>query len=476
MSAISNAKWVALSQFARIVSQLANIFLLARILNPSDYGLMAMATVVTNLALVLRDQGTSTALIQSKTLTHQTINTVYWLNVLIGMIIWLVMTIASPLIADYFKHNELRQILCLLAFIFPISSISISHQALLERASKFKQLAFVELSASILAMLIAIIAALQGCGVYSLVLQAILVSVLTTIQIYWISDWKPNGKPSFLAFKNIFPFTGHMTVFQLITYFFRNADGMVVGRILGAVSLGIYSMAYRVMLLPVQNITWAASRALLPVMSQQQDNQQEMRKLYLQTLGFISFLTAPLMAGIFSIREVFVAVAFGMKWEAISSLLAWLTLVGYLQSISSTAGTVFMAQGKSRLLMWVALCNAGIHVVAFVLGTQWGVTGVAQGYFFASLISGILTLVIASNLVGSRAKDMLLTCLPSITIACLMCMVIRWVYFNSAHAWSNHFVHLLLLSLLGVMLYLFAYIVLYKHTLLDYVEKVFNKQ
>jgi PST family polysaccharide transporter len=438
MSAVSNAKWVAVSQAARIVSQLANIFVLARILPPSDYGLMAMATVVTNLALLIRDQGTSAAIIQKESLEHNTINTVFWFNILIGLFLAVLIMVSAPLISNYFKHDELINILLLLALVFPISSSSISHQAILERESKFKKLAFIEIKASGIAMIVAVIAAFYGAGVYSLVLQVILLALLSSIQIWLASDWRPQGKPSLSELKNLLPFTGHMTAFQLVSYVNRNSDSMVIGRLLGASSLGVYSMAYRVMLLPVQNITWAASRALFPVMSRQQNALDEMGKLYLQTLGFISFLTAPLMAGIFSVRELFVEVAFGHQWLPVAGVLAWLTAVGFMQSISSTTGTVFMAQGKTKILMWVTIFNAAIHLPAFILGAYSGVEGVAQWYFYASFISAIVSLKIAGGLVHSSGLKIFKTCMQSIMVAIVMALTVRVVYWYSLGMWHNN--------------------------------------
>jgi len=476
MSAASNVKWVAVSQTARIVSQLANIFVLARILPPSDYGLMAMATVVTNFALLLRDQGTSAAIIQKEGLAHNTINTVFWFNILVGVLIAIIIMACSPLIAGYFKHSELINILLMLAIVFPISSSSISHQALLERESKFKKLAFIELTSSIIAMVVAVIAALNGAGVYSLVLQAILMALLSSILIWITSDWRPKGKPTIGELKAILPFIGHMTAFQVITYFFRNADSMVVGRLLGAVSLGVYSMAYRVMLLPVQNITWAASRALFPVMSRQQNVPDEMGKLYLQTLGFIAFLTAPLMAGIFSVREVFVEVAFGQQWLQVSSVLAWLTPVGFMQSISSTTGTVFMAQGKTKLLMWVSLFNAVLHLLAFWLGAQHGVSGVAEWYFYASVISGLISLRIAGSLVNCSAIQMLDACIRPLAIAVIMSVVLRAIYWHSFGMWWNNVAALVVLTSLGITIYFAAYYLFLRETFNSYLSKIFKNK
>lgn len=475
MSAVSNAKWVAVSQIARITSQLANIFVLARILPPSDYGLMAMATVVTNLALLIRDQGTSAAIIQKEDLTHHTINTVFWFNVMVGVVIALMIALCSPIIADYFKHDELIAILVILALIFPISSSSISHQALLERESKFKKLAFIEVISSLIAMVVAVAAALYGAGVYSLVLQAILMALLSSVQLWMVSSWRPQGKPSWQELKTLLPFTGHMTAFQLITYFFRNADSMIIGRLLGAVSLGVYSMAYRIMLLPVQNITWAASRALFPVMSRQQNDLDEMGKLYLQTLGFISFLTAPLMAGIFSVREIFVLVAFGQQWLPVAGVLAWLTAVGFMQSMSSTTGTVFMAQGKTKLLMWVSLFNAILHLTAFWLGSRHGVVGVAEFYFYASFLSGLFSLIVAGKLVNTSGFQMLKVCAPAVLISLAMCLIVRSIYFYLNFAWLNDVIALITLAGVGIIFYIAAYYFFMKDTFNSYLSKLSKK-
>jgi len=301
-------------------------------------------------------------------------------------------------------------------------------------------------------------------------------ALLSSILIWITSDWRPKGKPTIGELKAILPFTGHMTAFQVITYFFRNADSMVVGRLLGAVSLGVYSMAYRVMLLPVQNITWAASRALFPVMSRQQNAPDEMGKLYLQTLGFIAFLTAPLMAGIFSVREVFVEVAFGQQWLQVSSVLAWLTPVGFMQSISSTTGTVFMAQGKTKLLMWVSLFNAVLHLLAFWLGAQHGVSGVAEWYFYASVISGLISLRIAGSLVNCSAIQMLDACIRPLAIAVIMSVALRAIYWHSLGMWWNNVAALVVLTSLGITIYFAAYYLFLRETFNSYLSKIFKNK
>lgn len=273
----------------------------------------------------------------------------------------------------------------------------------------------------------------------------------------------------------LLPFTGHMTMFQLITYFFRNADSMVVGRVLGAASLGIYSMAYKVMLLPVQNITWASSRALFPVMSRQQGNLEEMGKLYLQTIAFIAFLTAPLMAGIFALREPFVDVAFGHQWSHVASVLAWLTPVGFMQSISSTTGTVFMAQGKTRLLMWMSLASALVHVLAYYIGASKGVNSVAEWYLYASIVTGIPLVLIAGKFVKSSAVDLIKAIWKPILVSLLMCFATRHTF-----EMINHHLSLLasfiLATLFGLLFYLLVNYIFFPSLIKTYLNKVFARK
>ena len=472
MSALSNVKWVAVSQAVRILSQLANLFLLARLLPPSDYGLMAMATVVTNFALLLKDQGTSAVLIQKEMLSNRTITTIFWFNIIIGLVIAFSIIGFSSAISIYFKQPQLIPILCSLAIVFPISSSASSHQSLLERNSEFKKLAIIEIISSTLAMIAAVIAAIQGWGVYSLVLQALLISLLSSIQIWSISTWRPDGKPSFEEMKSILPFTSHMTGFQLITYFFRNMDSIIIGRMLGVASLGTYSMAYKIMLLPVQNITWAASRALYPVMSRQQTALNEMGQLYLQTISLIAFITAPLMAGIFALREIFVAVAFGNHWLNVAGVLAWLAPVGFIQSISSTTGTVFMALGKTKVLMYFALFSAFVHITAYFIGSAWGLEGVAEAYLIAALFTALPALAIAAKFVGLSIFDVFNEIKRSIIVSILLCITLRFCYTKFSGMWGSDILEFSILVLIGILLYFLLSIFFFKQQTVNFFNKL----
>ena len=389
MSAMSNARWLTLSQASRIILQLVSLFVLSRLLQPSEYGLLAMATVATNFAFLLRDMGTGAAVVQKENLTEETTSTVFWLNVGMGLFLALALVIASPFLAIYFRIDRLAPVLCLLSIVFPITSASAVHQSLLERRSGFKTMARIEIVSSLVGLVVAITLALLGFGVYSLVWNMLASSICSSLQLRATSTWRPKKIWDMVELRSLWGFSGNLTGFNFINFFARNADSMVIGRVLGSVQLGIYSQAYKVMMFPLQNMTYVASRALFPVMSRQQGERDKMAQLYFRSLGLIATLTAPLMAGLWLLREPFVAIALGKQWGQVPIVLAWLAPVGFLQSLISTTGSVFMATGRTDLMMRLGLLGTVLQVGSFFIGVNWGIEGVACCYLIANILNGI---------------------------------------------------------------------------------------
>lgn len=394
--AMSNARWISLSQGVRVLAQLLGIALLARLLPPEAYGLMAMAGVVTNLGYLLRDMGTGAAIIQSPTISERLTGTVHWTNVGLGLSLGLfIAALASPL-AQVFHEPGLAPVLVLLAFIFPFSALGVVRQALLERESRFARVALIEIGATLIGLAAAVVLALHDYGVLALAAQALLTAALSSIGLALASNFRPQLRWSRYDFRTVAGFSGKLTLFNVVLYLSRNADSAIIGRLLGAPALGIYSLAYRVMLFPVQNLTYVASRALFPVLSR--SSREEGGALYLKSVGFIAFITAPLMAGLFVLREPFVAVVFGTRWEPAVVVLAWLAPVGFIQSMVSTTGTVFMAAGRSGQLLNLGVLSMLLQIAAFAIGAHWGIEGVATCYLIANLINAIPALSCCASL------------------------------------------------------------------------------
>lgn len=417
---LNSARWVGLSQAAKIAFQLISMVVFARILPPSDYGVMAIAGVVATLAGMLREMGTGVAIIQKKDLTDQITSTVFWLNIGTGILIGLVLWLISPLLGIFFKEPELPGVLTIFALLFPISSATTVHQGLIERRSEFKTLAIMGVTSQAIGLAVAIIAALNGAGVYSFVVPSIFSAIISSIWLWSKSGWRPKLIWSSQEFRDLIRFTGHLTAYNFINYFARNADSIIIGKVLGAAALGNYSMAYKLMLFPVQNMSWVVNRVLLPALSRLQDNKPEARALYFKSLGLVLTLSAPMMVGLWVLREPFVQFVFGPKWNIVIVLLAWLAPVGLIQSAVSTTGTVFTAYGRTNLLFHLGTLSTIFFVAGFWLGAQYGLLEVAMFYFFSNLISAILNGYFALRTLEATFSDLVYALKPSIVSAAIM--------------------------------------------------------
>jgi len=424
---LNNIKWAAFSQLARIGSQIASVTLLARLLSLSDYGLLAIAAIFTNFAMLFRDFGTGSALIQRETLTDGLKASVFWLNMALGGLICLTLIVASFAVARFYESPTLVPVLCLMALSFPVACSSIVHQSLLERDSLFKRIAAVESVAVVLALLAAVAAALAGWGVYALVAQTLVAALVQSVMLWAMSDWRPALRPRLDGLREITRYSGNVSAFQFVNYFARNADSFIIGKLLGSAVLGLYSVAYRLMLFPVQNMSHVVARAVFPLMTQahQQGGSGALADVYLRSLSVITFGTAPVMAALWFFRDPTVAVVFGHKWEGAEALLAWLAPTGFIQSVLSTSGSAFLATGHAELMFRYGLIGSVLQVAAFIGGVQFGVVGLTQAYLLATVLNLLVTMWAVLRLLEANAAQLLRAVYPQM-LAAVVAGVIVW--------------------------------------------------
>lgn len=454
MSAVRNVRWVGMIQVTRISVQLLGLLVLSRLLTPADFGLVAIVFAITNFALLLRDMGMASAIIQRDTLDEETVLTAHWTNCFIGLGLAVVLLGFSFFADDVFKAPGLTPLVQLSALSFPFLSATAVHQALLERASKFSTVARIEIVALLTGFTVAVVSAYLGAGPYSLVLQTLTVAVLSAIQFWIASDMKVRWSWSADHAKDLWGYSGSLFGFNLVNYFSRNADTMIIGRVLGPAALGPYSLAYRVMLFPLQNLTFVATRALFPMMSRHQNSPQELGAMHLRLLSVISFFTAPMMAGLFVLREPFVDVALGDSWGMVAALIMWLAPIGFIQSLVSAGGVVFQALGRTDLLLRLGIFSSILHVTGFFAGVQWGLLGLAAAYFIVTLINAVMSLGVLLHLMQQTVPRLLGAILPSIAKALIMATLLYFADIELRAMAFPPLVRLLALSAGGGVIFL----------------------
>lgn len=382
----SGLSWAGVAQLGKIFFQLVSIVILARLLPPSDYGLMAMAATVTAFANLFRDFGTGAALVQSQDIDKSLKQSVFYFNIFLGLLLSLALLIFSPLFSAFFNEPRLKNVLYALSPVFIATSFGIVQQSLLERNSLFKKIALIEILSSSIALIFALFIALKGGGVYALVVQSVSTAAITSSLLWISSEWRPKINFKNLSIKQIWKFSSNVFLFNFVNYFHRNADSFLIGRFLGPSDLGIYNVAYRILLFPLHTVTFVIARASFPIYSRNQDDLEGIGLHYLEMLKTIAFITAPLMGLIWTVREPFLHVVLGAKWMGAAEVMAWLVPVGFFQSMVSTSGSVLNAIGRSDILRNLGFVGVPFLVASIVIGLQWGIVGVAMAYCVANFL------------------------------------------------------------------------------------------
>lgn len=382
-------RWASVSQAGRSAVQFAANAVLARLLTPKDFGLLGMALIVTGFAAVLRDLGTSAAIIQRKEVSRGLVSSIFWINAGLGLVAAAITFAVSPLVAAFFGQPPVAPILRMLSLSFVLAGLGVVHQAMLQRSLRFRSLAAVDLASATVSAAVGIGLALAGSGVWSLVYQALSLSLVSTLLLWAASRERPRLEFHWDEVKAVRSFSLNLTSFNVFNYFIRNADNVLIGKFLDAGALGYYSLAYRLMLFPLQIITDVTSRVLFPVCSQLQDDNALFRRAYLKAVGGIGAVSFPLMLGMAALARPFVLAVFGAKWEPAVVPLAILAVAGMLQSVTATVGPVYQAKGRADwLFRWGAAAGVAV-VIAFAVGLHWGLVGVAAAY---AIVSALLTL------------------------------------------------------------------------------------
>ncbi len=417
---ISGLSWSFASQGVKQVSQFIITAILARLLSPGDFGLIGMATVFTGFVAMVNEMGVSGALIQKQDVDERHYSSVFWLNIVVGTLMMLAMIAVSAPIAGFYNKPELGPILRLLSVNFVIASFSIVQQTLFQKHLDFKKLAIVETVAVIVAGAVGIYSALHGKGAWSLVYQMLALTLTTMVMLWVLSSWKPKFIVSLAAIKDIFHFSANLAGFNIVNYFARNVDYLLIGKFLGAEALGFYTLAYKLMLYPLQNISSVIGKVMFPALSTIQNDVAKVRQVYLKMIRAIAMVTFPMMFGLFAVAPEFVAVIYGSRWTEAVPLIRILCICGLFQSIGTTIGNIYMSQGRADLQFKLQLLGTAIVTIFVLIGLRWGIVGVAACYTLQAVVWVSGSLYIVARLIRSSLGQINLAIMRPFILAILM--------------------------------------------------------
>ncbi|AWM29202.1 MAG: lipopolysaccharide biosynthesis protein [Sinorhizobium fredii] len=395
------------AQVVRMVIQFVSVVVLARLLAPEDFGLVASVSPIVAFVGLFQNLGLQQAVIQRKEIGERELNQVFWISTLVGLVCTLVVVALSPAIAAFYGDQRMTAIAIAAALPLLLGSLAALPLALMNRHLQFGKLALNDVYAAVVGLLVTATAAYFGMGYWSLVIGPAASAAVALLAAWWATRWMP-GRPAFRIDRDIISFGANLTGFNLVNFFSRNLDNILIGKFSGPVELGYYDRAYKLLLFPLQNITQPLSRVMIPLMSRIQEDKARFRDIYMRTNWLLAAVTMPGIAALTCAAEPTVSLLFGEQWLPVAPIFAWLGVASLMQPVSSTTGWIFICQGETKTMFRWGIYSSLTTVLSFVAGLQWGAIGVAAAYAISGYVLRVPVLAWLLQRVGPvSARDFL---------------------------------------------------------------------
>lgn len=376
--AISGVKWVTVATVVNNGLQFLLITILARFLSKSDFGLMALVQVVVEFSSYFIDMGFSNIIIHKQDISHKQLSSLYWLNILAGLIIFAVIYLLSPLLASFYNEPGLKPLLNLVGLTFIIIPLGQQHKTLLQKELKFDVISKIDIISRFISIALAIYTGVKGYGVYALAIMVLSNSIVSTLMLLYVGlkSHKPSLTFSHSELKGIYSFG----VFQLgertLNYFSGQFDTIIIGKLLGTSALGLYTVAKNLVMKPQQIINPIVTRVAFPMMAKVQDDNDLLKKTYVSTINYLSSINFPVHLAIFILAGPLTTLLFGNNWDQAIVLVKILAVFAMLRSVFNPIGSLLLAKGRADLGFYWVIAFSIVTPPAIYLGGLWGLKGV----------------------------------------------------------------------------------------------------
>lgn len=375
------------AQTVKSILQLVGLtVVLPRLISPDEFGMIGMVISVIGFVALFRDLGLADATVQREDITHDQVSGLFWVNAGVGVAIAVVTAGLAPVIAWFYGYPELAGITAVLAVTAVFGGLTVQHQAILRRQMRYGALASIEVIALATQIAVAVLMALAGFSYWALVGGRLALAGVVMIGVWVACSWRPARPQRGAEIGELVRFGGNVTGFNLVNYFARNLDDILIGKFRGTTALGLYRKAYEIFRLPLDQINRPVSRVALPALSRLVGEPKRYRSAYLRILEKVSLVTFPVGVYIIMTADVLPAVVLGERWAGAGPLLLAMGLLMFAQPIGSSTGWLFISQNRTKEFLRWGIVGSSMAVLSFVVGLPWGAFGVALAYS----ISGVL--------------------------------------------------------------------------------------
>jgi O-antigen/teichoic acid export membrane protein len=368
------------AQAVSFLLRIGSLMVLARLLEPEDFGLVAMVTVVTGVFSLFKDAGLSMATVQRASITDEQISTLFWINLLVGALLGFLTVAIGPVLVAFYHEPRLFWVAMALAAGFVVNAAGVQHGAILQRQMRFAALAVIDILSLLSSIAAGIALAAGGYGYWALVGMALILPVTSTVCVWLAAAWVPGMPHREVGIRSMMQYGGTITLNGLVVYMAYNAEKVLLGRYWGADALGIYGRAYQLINMPTENLNTAIGGVAFSALSRLHDDPSRLKSYFLKGYALVLALTIPITIACALFADDIIFVVLGPKWQEAALIFQLLTPTILIYALINPLGWLLFSIGKVRRSLNIALVIAPLVITAYVMGLPYGPNGVAFAY------------------------------------------------------------------------------------------------
>lgn len=469
--------------FARVILvqifNLIAISIIARKLAPSDFGVVAIATILITFLNNVISQGVSQFVIYDSEGSDERLNSAFWLNLLISLVIVAVGFVLSPFISDFYNEPKIQLIINLLLIRVPLESVIVIIDASFNKKLEFKILEKRDIFVQLLSISISIVMALNGFGVWSLIIPGIIVVFIRFSITLYISKWKPKLRLDITHWREIFSYSSKIIASSVINFFISEGDTLIIGKIMGSYKLGIYNLAWRGSNLVSRNIVSLVNKMSFPYIASSAGNNFEVLVKINKIFRILSIITFPILFLLIILAEEFILGIYGSQWY--ESIIPFQILLIYAirYSVGAPIGAVYKSIGRPDINLKIGLSMIPFYILGIIIGTSYGIIGVAIGVTIVRTFFGFISFFILGKILNTRVWTFFRQ-MRSSFIATLITSLIIFVlkHYCIKTLTENYLLSLFVLFGIGLLLFLIILKSFFKDTFNEIeiiLKKMFNR-
>jgi O-antigen/teichoic acid export membrane protein len=464
-------KWTAIALVTTQILRFVTTIVLARLLVPELFGLVAMANATIHIIAVVREFGLGSAYIQRKVQEGEdervSANTTFYILCMINALMFMAAWFLAPWTAAFFSEERLTDVLRVLTMSFILDGVVTITGVVLRKKLEFGKFAVSEIIGRVSYSAVSISLALSGFGVWSLVFGQLTSQVIRAGVSLKLSGWRPALEFSTKIARELFSFGKYLWGFSIISALGDSLDRVIIGRWLGAANLGIYGLALNLSKLPATQISWMINRIAFPALSRIQDDKAALRRTFLKTINHVAPISIPVGLALSATSEALVATLYGANWAGAAPVLEVLAIYGTVLSLSSLTGPVFKAIGKPKALLYTSVLHHTLMVVLLIALARYGIVAIAYAVVTPLLLSSVIAFVLVVRYLDLQARDVLEPLFRSGGAGMIMYLSIRALEWSASSSDLPSPVLFLACIAVGMLSYLLASLVINRTVVRD---------